>query len=331
MSTQNQRGNGHPFRFADGGKRYHTYDYWLKSTFGGKCAKIPLDAGFSCPNLDGTCGHGGCIYCSGRGSGDFAEEATVPLREQYDRQREILAEKWPTERCIPYFQARTNTYAPVAVLRPLFEEALTWPGVVGLSIATRADCLPDDTVALLSELSEKTVLTVELGLQTAHDETAAAINRGHTYADFVEGYARLRSTAPTALICVHLILGLPGEDEAAMLETVRRVAELRPDQVKLHLLHVLRGTALAELYEAGGYLPMEKDEYVAAVVKALELLPPETVVARVTGDGAAEDLLAPLWSRRKREVLNGIDMALATLDTWQGRKYQPLVKNETNR
>ena len=147
----------------------------------------------------------------------------------------------------------------------------------------------------------------------------------------MEGYARLRSTAPKALICVHLILGLPGEDEAAMLETVRRVAELRPDQVKLHLLHVLRGTALAELYEAGGYLPMEKDEYVAAVVKALELLPPETVVARVTGDGAAEDLLAPLWSRRKREVLNGIDMALATLDTWQGRKYQPLVKNETNR
>ena len=164
MSTQKQRGSGHPFRFADGGKRYHTYDYWLKSTFGGKCAKIPLDAGFSCPNLDGTCGHGGCIYCSGRGSGDFAEEATVPLREQYDRQREILAEKWPTERSIPYFQARTNTYAPVAVLRPLFEEALTWPGVVGLSIATRADCLPDDTVALLSELSEKTVLTVELGL-----------------------------------------------------------------------------------------------------------------------------------------------------------------------
>ena len=331
MNAQAKRGGGHPFSYTDGSKRYHTYDYWLKSTFGGKCAKIPLDAGFSCPNLDGTCGHGGCIYCSGRGSGDFAEEATVPLREQYDRQREILAEKWPTERCIPYFQARTNTYAPVAVLRPLFEEALTWPGVVGLSIATRADCLPDDTVALLSELSEKTVLTVELGLQTAHDETAAAINRGHTYADFVEGCARLRSAAPKALICVHLILGLPGEDEAAMLETVRRVAELRPDQVKLHLLHVLRGTALAELYEAGGYLPMEKDEYVAAVVKALELLPPETVVARVTGDGATEDLLAPLWSRRKREVLNGIDMALATLDTWQGRKYQPLVTNETNR
>ena len=331
MNAQAKRGGGHPFSYTDGSKRYHTYDYWLKSTFGGKCAKIPLDAGFSCPNLDGVCGTGGCIYCSGRGSGDFAEEATMPLREQYDRQRELLSGKWPTERCIPYFQARTNTYAPVEVLRPLFEEALTWPGVVGMNIATRADCLPDETVALLAELAERTVLTVELGLQTTHDETAALINRGHTYADFAEGYARLRRGAPKALICVHLIFGLPDEDEAAMLETVRRVAELRPDQVKLHLLHVLRGTALADLYEAGQYTPMEKDDYIAAVVKALELLPPETVVARVTGDGAAEDLLAPLWSRRKREVLNGIDMALAALDTWQGRKYQPLVTNKTNR
>ena len=321
MSTQNQRGSGHPFSFTDGSKRYHTYDYWLKSTFGGKCAKIPLDAGFSCPNLDGTCGYGGCIYCSGRGSGDFAEESSVPLREQYDRQRAFLSKKWPTDMCIPYFQARTNTYAPADVLRPIFEEALSYPGVVGMNIATRADCLPDETVALLAELSEKTVLTVELGLQTARDETAALINRGHTYADFLDGYTRLRNGAPNALICVHLILGLPGEDETAMLETVRRVAELRPDQVKLHLLHVLRGTVLADLYEAGKYTPLEKDEYVSAVVKALELLPPETVIARVTGDGAAEDLLAPLWSRRKREVLNAIDMALSRGDTYQGRLY----------
>ena len=321
MSTQNQRGGGHPFSFTDGGKRYHTYDYWLKSTFGGKCAKIPLDAGFSCPNLDGTCGYGGCIYCSGRGSGDFAEESSVPLREQYDRQRAFLAQKWPTDMCIPYFQARTNTYAPADVLRPIFEEALSYPGVVGMNIATRSDCLPDETVALLAELSEKTVLTVELGLQTARDETAALINRGHTYADFLDGYTRLRNGAPNALICVHLILGLPGEDESAMLETVRRVAELRPDQVKLHLLHVLRGTVLADLYEAGKYTPLEKDGYVSAVVKALELLPPETVIARVTGDGAAEDLLAPLWSRRKREVLNAIDMALSRGDTYQGRLY----------
>ena len=329
MAGQKQTPAGNPFPYTDTNKRYHTYDYWLRSTFGGKCAKIPLDAGFTCPNMDGRCGVGGCIYCSGRGSGDFAESSAVPLREQYDRQRAFLANKWPTERCIPYFQARTNTYAPAEVLCPLFEEALTWPGVVGMSIATRADCLPTDTVALLSDLSEKTVLTVELGLQTAHDRTAALINRGHTYADFLTGYHRLRAEAPKALICVHLIFGLPGETRADMLETVRRVAELEPDQVKLHLLHVLRGTALGEMYEAGKYLPMEQDDYISAVVKALELLPPETVIARLTGDGAAEDLLAPLWSRRKREVLNGIDQLLATRNTWQGREYKQSVDKQT--
>ena len=319
------RKRGNPFPYTDGSKRYHTYDYWLKSTFGGKCAKIPLDGGFTCPNVDGRCGVGGCIYCSGRGSGDFAESPAVPLREQYDRQREILSRKWSVERCIPYFQARTNTYAPVERLRPLFEEALTYPCVVGMNIATRADCLPDEVVALLRELSERTVLTVELGLQTAHDDTAALINRGHTYADFREGYSRLRAGAPKALTCVHLIFGLPGETEADMLDTVERVAELHPDQVKIHLLHVLRGTVLGEMYEAGEYIPMEKDAYVTTVVRALELLPPEIVVARLTGDGAAEDLLAPLWSRRKREVLNSIDQALARENTCQGREYKPTV------
>ena len=320
---------GHPFPLPDTRKRYHTYDAWLKAAFGGKCAKIPLDAGFTCPNMDGRCGVGGCIYCSGRGSGDFAESPMIPLREQYDRQRVFLAKKWPTERCIPYFQARTNTYAPVDVLRPLFEEVLTYPAVVGMSIATRADCLPEETVSLLRELSERTVLTVELGLQTVHDRTAALIGRGHTYADFLEGYDRLRRGAPKALVCVHLIFGLPGETEADMLETVRRVAELRPHQVKLHLLHVLRGTVLGEMYEAGTYTPMEKDAYVETVVKALELLPPDTVIARLTGDGAAQDLLAPLWSRRKREVLNAIDRRLALLDTWQGCEYQPNVEKQT--
>lgn len=311
-----------PFPYSDTNKRYHTYDYWLKSTFGGKCAKIPLDGGFTCPNMDGRCGVGGCIYCSARGSGDFAESSALPLREQYDRQRDMLSRKWPVERCIPYFQARTNTYAPVERLRSMFEEVLAYPGVVGLNIATRADCLPEDVVTLLRDLSENTVLTVELGLQTAHDETAALINRGHTYGDFRDGYTRLRQGAPKALTCIHLIFGLPGESVEDMLDTVREVARLRPDQVKIHLLHVLRGTVLGEMYEAGEYVPMEKEDYVSAVVSALELLPPETVVARLTGDGAAEDLLAPQWSRRKREVLNAIDQSLAKLSTYQGRLAQ---------
>ncbi len=211
MTEPNKNNAGNPFPYSDTNKRYHTYDYWLKATFGGKCVKIPLDGGFSCPNMDGRCGVGGCIYCSGRGSGDFAESPTLPLREQYDRQREFLSKKWPVERCIPYFQARTNTYAPVERLRAVFEEVLTYPGVVGLNIATRADCLPEEVVSLLRELSERTVLTVELGLQTAHDATAARINRGHTYGDFIDGYNRLRAGAPKALTCIHLIFGLPGE------------------------------------------------------------------------------------------------------------------------
>ena len=310
-----------PYPYSDSNKRYQTYDYWLRQTFGGKCAKIPLDAGFTCPNIDGRCGRGGCIYCSGRGSGDFAPPAVLPLAEQYRIARESLSHKWSTERCIAYFQAHTNTYAPVEILRPMFEEALTYDGVVGLNIATRADCLPDDTVAYLADLAERTVLTVELGLQTAHDDTARRINRGHTMADFLDGYHRLTAASPGIRTCIHLILGLPGETEEMMLDSVRAVASLRPTMVKLHLLHVLRDTALARIYCDGGYTPMEKDGYVRTVVRALELLPPETVIARLTGDGAADDLLAPMWSRRKREVLNDIDTLLYRENTYQGRFF----------
>ena len=325
MDTKDKQRERNPFPYSDSNKRYHTYDYWLKSTFGGKCAKIPLDGGFSCPNLDGRCGVGGCIYCSGRGSGDFAALPSVPLREQYDRGRAFLSQKWPVDRCIPYFQARTNTYGPTSRLRTMFGEVLTYPNVVGLNIATRADCLPAETVELLDELSRQTVLTVELGLQTIHDVTAARINRGHTYADFLAGYDRLRRGAPKALICVHLIFGLPDESHEDMMETARQVAALRPDQVKIHLLHVLRGTVLGELYQSGGYIPMEMEDYVTAVVQGLEWFSPETVIARLTGDGAAEDLLAPMWSRRKREVLNRIDQMQARLGTMQGSKYQPTI------
>lgn len=313
-----------PYPYSDSNKRYQTYEYWLRRTFGGKCAKIPLDGGFSCPNLDGKCGVGGCIYCSGRGSGDFAPSACLPLAEQYRLAREQLSAKWSVERCIPYFQARTNTYAPVEVLREKFEEALTFDGVVGLNIATRADCLPPETVVYLSDLAERTVLTVELGLQTAHDTTAARINRGHTFANFGRGYERLTAASPKIHTCIHLILGLPGEDHGMMMESVRAVAALRPTMVKLHLLHVLRGTPLADMYEDGAYTPMEREDYVRTVADAIERLPAETVVARVTGDGADADLLAPRWSRAKRAVLNDIDGELYRRNTWQG-KYAETV------
>lgn len=315
--TRTQR-EENPFPFTDSNKRYYTYDYYLRRHFGGKCAKIPLDGGFTCPNIDGRCGVGGCIYCSGRGSGDFAQSAALPISEQYRRIRETLSSKWSVERCIPYFQAHTNTYAPTERLRELFEEALKLPGAVGLNVATRADCLEEETVAYLAELAERTTLTVELGLQTAHDATAKRINRGHTYADFVDGFERLRRASDRLEICVHLIFGLPGETREDMLETVRRVAGLYPNQVKIHLLHVLRDTALARLYESGEYVPLEKEEYVALVADALELLPPDTVIARLTGDGMAENLLAPEWSRKKVSVINDIDKLLYERNSYQG-------------
>ncbi len=320
MKKQTQAA-ANPFGYTDSNKRYYTYDYYLRKTFGGKCAKIPLDAGFTCPNIDGRCATGGCIYCSGRGSGDFVESPALPIAEQYARVRATLGSKWPTDRCIPYFQAHTNTYAPLSVLRPLFEEALTLPGAVGLNIATRADCLEDDTVAYLAELAERTVLTVELGLQTVHDDTAALINRGHTYADFVAGFEKLRQASPNIGICVHLIFGLPGEDRRRMMESVGRVAELRPDQVKIHLLHVLKHTALGDRYLAGQYTPLEKEEYVALVADAIERLPADIVIARLTGDGMADDLLAPGWSRKKVSVINDIDKLLYERNSYQGMRW----------
>ena len=321
MSGKITQRESNPFKNSDSNKRYYTYDYYLKKTFGGKCAKLPIDAGFTCPNIDGRCGYGGCIYCSGRGSGDFAEAPTLSITEQIRRTREKLSSKWSVDRVIPYFQAHTNTYAPTSVLREKFNEALLTEGAVGLNIATRADCLSGETLSLLAELAERTVLTVELGLQTSLDSTAEIINRGHTFEQFRDGYARLRRASDKINICVHLIFGLPGESLEDMLGSVRDVASLKPNQVKLHLLHVIRGTKLARMYENGEYVPMERDEYVDTVVKAMELLPPDTVVARVTGDGMADDLLAPMWSKKKVAVINDIDKLLFEKNTYQGAKF----------
>ena len=310
-----------PFVFSDTNKRYHTYDYYLRHAFGKKCAKIPLDGGFTCPNRDGRCGYGGCIYCSERGSGDFSADAALPIEKQYEVQRGVLMRKWDDFACIPYFQAYTNTYAPVSRLRDLYERALSLPDAVALNVATRADCLPDDVLNYLTDLSERTTLTVELGLQTIHDQTAVKINRGHTYADFAKGYNALRNRAPKARIGLHLILGLIGENDEMMVETAQRVAELHPDEIKLHSLYVLEGTKMAEKFRNGGYLPLERDHYVELVVNVLERMPPDTVVGRLTGDGDSKMLLAPFWTRRKREVLNEIDKKFYDKNTWQGKRF----------
>lgn len=308
-----------PFPFSNSNKRYHTYDYYVRQAFGGKCAKLPLDAGLTCPNIDGRCGVGGCIYCSGRGSGDFAAPATLPIGEQMAAMRQALTGKWAAARFIPYFQAHTNTYAPAAKLRPLFEEALAGEGVVGLNIATRADCLEDDVTELLAELSHRTVLTVELGLQTVHDATAARINRGHTFKDFLAGYTKLRQLVPRARIGVHLILGLIGENDEMMVESAKTVGALLPDEIKLHLLYVLKGTKMAEIYRQGGYFPMEMQHFAEVTVRALEHVPPEVVIGRLTGDAPADALLAPEWSRKKLCVLNEIDKKFYEKNTYQGK------------
>lgn len=310
-----------PFPYSDSNKRYYTYDYYLRHTFGGKCAKLPLDAGFTCPNIDGKCGHGGCIYCSGRGSGDFAPHAILSIAEQINLQKALYSRKWDVSRCIAYFQAHTNTYAPLSILQSKYEEALSQEGIVGLNIATRADCLEQDVVRYLARLANKTVLTVELGLQTSNDQTARLINRGHTFADFLSGYYALRKTEEKIGICVHIIFGLPGEDRQTMLNTVRDVAKLCPDQVKIHLLHVLRGTKLADMYQKGEYSPLEREEYISLVAEALALLPPKTVIGRLTGDGAPDALLAPLWSRKKTTVINDIDKLLFANQSYQGQLY----------
>ena len=310
-----------PYKNSDTNKRYFTYEYYLRKKHGRKLARIPLDMGLTCPNIDGKCGVGGCIYCSSRGSGDFVENASLSLRQQYEQGREKLSAKWDTSHCIAYFQAHTNTYAPLDFLKKNFEEALAFEGVDAISIATRADCLEDDICAYLAELAEKIPLTVELGLQSSSDKTAELINRGHSFDEFCQGYERLRRASDKIEICAHIILGLPGEDEADMLKTVYDVARLAPNQVKIHLLHVIRGTVMEEIYNRGEYTPLTKEEYVSLAVKALELLPEDTVVARITGDGYSDDLVAPDWSRKKVSVINDIDKLLYEKNTYQGKKY----------
>lgn len=304
-----------PFPYSDSNKRYYTFDYYLRSRFGRKVCKLPLDIGCTCPNIDGHRGTGGCIYCSPRGSGDFAGSPDTSVSDQMAAARAVMERKWGRGiGAIAYFQAHTNTYGDFERLRAKYEEALTVPDTVGISIATRADCITDPMADYLRSLSERTFLTVELGLQSVFDRTAAAIGRGHSYAEFLAGYRKLDGLK----ICVHLIDGLPGEDRGMMVESARRVGDLHPFEVKLHLLHVLKGTALAGMYERGEIVPMTQEEYVETVCDQLEVLPADTVIGRLTGDGAAADLIAPLWSLKKLTVLNRIDQAMVRRGSMQG-------------
>lgn len=307
------------FPYSDDNKRYHTWNYHLRHKFGGKVMKVSLNAGFTCPNIDGKKGVGGCTYCSGSGSGDFAGDPSQSIVRQFCEVKAKLNEKWSDAKCIPYFQAHTNTYAPAKVLRERFEGVLNEKDVVGISIATRADCLAEEVLEYLSELNERTYLVVELGLQSIFDKTGERINRCHTYAEFLEGYAKLQKRGIN--VCVHLIDGLPGETKEMMIESARQVGLLKPHCVKLHLLHILKNTPIAAEYAAGDFELMTLEDYADVIVRQLEVLPEETVIQRLTGDGGRESLVGPLWSLKKFVVLNTIDKIMQKRDTYQGKMY----------
>lgn len=311
---------GNPFLYSNDNKRYHTLNYHMKSVFQKRVFKAVIDAGFTCPNLDGTKGTGGCTYCR-NGSGAFTHGPDKSVEEQIRAELARVRSKWENADVIAYFQAHTNTYAPLAVLRNLYEEALMQDGVCGLSIATRADALEDGTMDYLEELSHRTYLTVELGLQSIHDCTAERINRGHTWAEFLAGYRALKARG--IRVCVHMINGLPGETAPMMIETAETLGSLNVDAVKIHLLQIMEDTVLARQYKNGEVLPMTKEDYLDVVCRQLEVLPPRTVIERITGDGAHDKLIAPRWGADKIAVLGAIDQTLAARDTWQGKYYKP--------
>ncbi len=309
-----------PFKNSDSNKRYYTYDYFLKKKFGVKCAKLSLDGGLTCPNIDGTKGFGGCVYCSESGSGEFTAKGSIA--EQIESQKSVYKRKWSGRelKYIAYFQAHTNTYAPAEKLKALYMQALSCDDIVGISVATRADALPDEVCDLLYEVSQHTFLTVELGLQTCHAKTAELINRCHTLEEFETGVGKLRNRG--IRVCVHLINGLPGETEEMMVQSAAYVSGLDIQGVKLHSLSVLSDSRLGKMYEREKFPILTRDEYIRTVVRQLEVIKEDTVAERLTGDPDPHKLIEPAWSVDKVSVLNGIDKLMYSENTYQGKKYR---------
>ena len=303
----------------DPNKRYHTWNYALRQQFGEKIFQVPIDGGFDCPNRDGTVAKGGCTFCSVSGSGDMIVAPSDPLPLQFQKEIQLMHQKWPTvDQYIVYFQNFTNTHAPVDVIRHRFEQVVNEKGVVGLSIGTRPDCLPDEVVNYLAELNERFYLWVELGLQTTFEETSAAINRAHDYQTYLDGVAKLRKHG--IRVCTHLINGLPGETPAMMRENVRRTIQDSDIQgIKLHLLHLMTNTKMMRDYNEGRLQLMSKEAYVSVICDQLEMIPPEIVIHRLTGDAPFETIIGPMWSLKKWEVLNAIDAEMKRRNSYQGK------------
>lgn len=306
-------------------KRYNPFSDELKRVFGCKVQRISVDAGFSCPNRDGSLDAAGCIFCGGHGSGSYGIRRDLDITAQLEDGKEVMRRKYRASKFIAYFQAYSNTYADVDRLRELFYEALAVPDIVGLIIATRPDCLPDDVLDYLQELSSQTYLWVELGIQSMHDRTLALINRRHDHSCSVDAIVRAKSRG--LRICAHIILGLPGETREEMLAMAGELNRLGVDGVKLHLLHVMKGTRLAEMYGRGEVAVLARDYYAGLVCDFLALLNPDILIHRLTGDGGRDNLIAPLWSLKKFEILNLIDAELKRGNISQGDKaatFQPV-------
>lgn len=287
---------------------YLSFNKYLKDKFGQKVYKISLDGGFTCPNRDGKIDTRGCIFCSKGGSGNFAQNRDLSITEQIENGKKIVEKKIKSGKYIAYFQAFTNTYAPVEILRAKYSEAINHPDIVALSIATRPDCLGDDVIELLYEMNKIKPVFVELGLQTIHSDSAKYIRRGYSLEVYNEAVKKLKNIGVN--IVVHIILGLPNESENDMLETVKYVCESGANGIKLQLLHIIAGTDLAKDYEKGLFKTLEFDEYVELIAKCVAIIPKNIVIHRLTGDGAKKDLIAPLWSADKKRVLNAINKAL---------------------
>ncbi len=302
-----------------GEKRYHSMDYDLKQLYGEKVYKITLNGGMTCPNRDGKIGHGGCIFCSTAGSGDFAGPATCSITKQLAMGKENLTKKRPVHSYIAYFQAFTNTYAPVEYLRQIYMEAIQDPDVQILSIATRPDCLPDDVLQLLEEINQIKPVWVELGLQTIHPQTATYIRRGYPLEVFEEAVNNLRKR--NISVITHTILGLPGENEDMMLETIDYLNKMDIQGIKLQLLHILKGTDLALDYEKQPFWSPSMEEYISLLGTCIARLRPDITIHRLTGDGPKELLIAPSWTSQKRTVLNTLHRYLKEQDIWQGKEY----------
>ena len=307
------------FKYSLDNKRYHTLNYYLKNRFHEKVYKVSLNAGFTCPNIDGTKGYGGCIYCSKTGSGEFGGNINDDLITQFNKVKEVMDKKWHGK-YIAYFQARSNTYAPVNILKERYETVLKLDNVIGLFIATRCDCITDECLDYLNNLNKRTYLTIELGLQTIHENTSKLINRGHTLKEFTDTVKRLRER--NIDVVVHIINGLPYETKEMMLETVKFVNSLDIQGIKIHMLNIIKDTPLETLYNKEHFHVLTKEEYIDIVISELELLDSKIVIHRITADPDPKTLIEPTWLLKKTVLLNDIDKEMKRRNTYQGIKTE---------